>query len=190
MAHLPLELLGRACIHVCCDRTRVDSIDSSSFSKLSCPSASHGFQRRFGAAVDALPLESERGADTADVDNAAGAVVRQVRGGRFHKEERAAHVDVVERGEVVAVAFFHCQIAGQSSVVDNDIDLQLATLRVREVVLGHLYKVGRAGFGAHVCLHGQAFDAVGFLQALGELLCFVGRRVGSVVDHEAGAFAG
>lgn len=190
MTHLLLELLRRSRIHVRRHRTRIDSIDSSPLGEFTSPSPSHGLQRSFRAAVDTLPLEAERGADAADVDDAAGAVVREVRARGFHEEERAADIDVVEESEVVAVALFDGEVAGDAGVVDDDVDLQLAGLGVREVVLGHLDEVRGAVLGAHVCLDGQAFDAVGVLQLLGELLGLVGRGLGCVVDHETCAFAG
>ena len=123
MAHRLLELLRSTSVHICRDRTGVDSVYSRALGELAGPRARHGFERGFGAAVHALLLEAERGADAADVDDAAAAVLREVWDRGFHEEERAAHVDVVEVREVVAVALFHCEVAGDAGVVDDDVDL-------------------------------------------------------------------
>ena len=57
---------------------------------------------------------------------------------------------------------------------------------MRKVVFGQLDDVRGAVFGAQVGLHGEAFDAVGFLELSGELLGFGGGGVGGVVDYEVG----
>jgi len=148
MAHLLLELLRSPRIHVRRNGARVDSIDRSALRQLAGPGPRHALQGSLGAAVHALVLEPERGADAADVDDAATAVVRQVGDGGFHEEERAAHVDVVEVREVFAVAVFDCEVTGDAGVVDDDIDLEPAVLGVREVVFGEFDDVRGAVFGA------------------------------------------
>jgi len=188
MAHGLLELLRGTGIHIRRNRAWVDSVDSSALRKLAGPGACHRFESSLGAAIDTLALEAERGADAADVDDTAAAVVGEVGDGGFHEEKRAAHIDVVEVREVVAITFFHCKVAGDACVVDDNVNLKFACLWVREVVFGQFDNVRGAVFGSHVGLHGEAFDAVRLLELLGELLGFVGGGVGGVVDYEVGAF--
>lgn len=173
VAHLLLELLRSAGVHVRRNGARVHSVHSSTFGELARPRPSHRLQRRLGAAVDALALKAERGTDAADVDNAATAVVRQVRHGSLHEEKRTADVDVVEVGKVRSVALFNCQVAGDACVLDDDVDLHLVALGVREVVLCNVNDVGGTVFGAHVGLDRDAFDAVCVLEPLGQFPCFL-----------------
>lgn len=182
MAHLLLEFLRSASIHIRRHRTRIDSINSRSLRELSRPRPRHRLQRRLGAAVNALVLKPERRADAADIDNASAAVVREIGQHGFHEEQRTADVDVVERREIRRVAVLNRQVARDARVLHDDVDLQLAALGVLEVVRGHVDDVRGAVFSAQVGLHGKAFHAVGLLQSLGELLRFLGRGVGCVVD--------
>lgn len=64
----------------------------------------------------------------------------------MHKEQWASHVDVELSGKVFAVDVFDVVVAGDASIVDDDVELELARLGVLEVVLGDFYEVLRAVF--------------------------------------------
>jgi len=79
------------------------------------------------------------------------------------QKQGSAHIDLVQLGKVGAIAVLDVQVRGHASVVDDDVDLQLARLGVREVVQRLLDEVCRTILRAHVCLYAERVDAVLFL---------------------------
>lgn len=131
---LLLELRARTAVHLRRHGAGVNSVDSGALGELARPRARHRFERGFAAAVDALAYQAGGGRDGGDADDAAGAVVRQVRERGLDEQERPEHVDVVQFVEFGDGRIFDGRDDGHAGVVDDDVDGELARFRVREVV--------------------------------------------------------
>src|SRR5699024_2643713 len=73
------ELLAGLGVHVAPGGARVDGVDGGALGQLAAPGARHGLEGGLAAGVDALALVADGGAHARDVDDAAGAVAREVR---------------------------------------------------------------------------------------------------------------
>ena len=113
-------------------------------------------------------MEAEAGANAAEVDDAAAAVVGEIRERGFDEQQGAQDVDVVHPAEIGRVAGLDCSVLGHAGVVDDHVDLQFAGFGVGKVVQGRRDNVRGSVLGAHVCLHREGFDVVLGLQAVRE----------------------
>ena len=166
--HLPLKLRRRPAIHVRRHRPRVHCVDGAPLGQLAAPGARHRLERGLGAAVDGLVAEAQGGGHGGEVDDAAGAVGREVGERGLHEQEGAEDVGSVLGVEGVGGAGFEGQVLADAGVVDDDVDLELAGFGVGEVVFGGGDDVGAAGGGAEGGLHGDGFDGVAFFELFGE----------------------
>lgn len=114
----------------------------------------------------------------------------QVRQGGLREQHRAQDINAILPLVLVDGDILQQLIAVHASVVDQDINLELAGLGVREVVLGRADQVGGPGGNAHVGLDDEAGHAVLLAEGLGELLGDLGGLVGRVVDDQGGALGG
>lgn len=114
----------------------------------------------------------------------------QVRQGGLGEQHGAQDINAILPLILVDGDILQQLIAVHASVVDQDIDLELAGLGVREVVLGRADQVGGPGGNAHVGLDDEAGHAVLLGEGLGELLGDLGGLVGRVVDDQGGALGG
>lgn len=86
----------------------------------------------------------------------------------LQQEEGALHVDGVQPREALRRDVRQGLVLRRPGVVDDDVYLEFAALRVREVVLRHGDEVRGAVRVAHVGLHGERSDAVGGFERGGE----------------------
>lgn len=177
-------------VHVCRNWAWVDSIDGASLCQLPGPRPRHALEGCLGSTVDRLPLKSQRRADGREVDDASRAISGQVLYRSLQQQQRAPHIDVELSGKVLAVNILDIVVARDTGVVDNHVELELAALRVRKIVLGDFDKVLRPIFGAHARLHCQRLDSILGGQLRGKVLGGLGGRVGGVVEDEVAAFVG
>lgn len=159
--------LARLRVHVAPGRARIDGVDGGAAGQLAAPGARHGFERRLAARVHRLALVADGRRHARHVDDAARAVVGQVRRHGLREEERRQDVDVVHALELFGhngalLGVVHELVGGDAGVVDENVNLEGAGGAVRgEESLGGLHN-GRGGFGrlAQVGLQGFAFDLV------------------------------
>jgi len=177
-------------VHVCRDRAWVDGIDGASLCQLAGPRPCHALEGCLGSTVDGLALESQRRADGREVDDASRAISGQVLYRSLQQQQRTAHIDVELSGKVLAVDILNVVVARDTGVVDDDVELELAALRVRKIVLSDFDQVLRSILGAHARLHCQRLDTILGGQLRGKVLGGLGRRVGRVVEDEVAAFVG
>lgn len=179
---LHLELLTYATIHFRRYGAWVQRIDRGALRQLPAPGPGHGFEGGFGAAVDGLPGEAEAGGDGGDVDDAAGAVVGEVRQSGLHEQDGPEDVDGVRFVEIFGGDVGNVVVGCDGSVVDDDIDLERAGLGVREVVLGGFDDVGGTGGRTHVGLDREGTDIVFVLEGGGDFRRGFRGGVGAVVE--------
>lgn len=95
----------------------------------------------------------------------------------LHQQQRAQNVNPVLPLVILNRAFFNLQVLGDTSVVYDDVDLELSGLGVREVILGCGDYVCGPGTGAHVGLDYEAGGAVFLGQEGGEVVAGLGGGV-------------
>jgi len=186
--HSLLELGRRASVHVRRDGAWIDGIHGGPFTEFACPSASHGFERSFSAAVDGLCNESETAANARNVDDPSRPVFRQIWHGGLYEKQRSTHVDVVLKGKVFCITILDDPIHADAGVVDDDVDLELAALRLGEVVLCHFYDMCWACLATHVGLDDECLDGVTTLELFREALYAAAGGFGSIIHDEVGSF--
>lgn len=108
----------------------------------------------------------------------------------MQQQQRSPHIDVVLPREILAVYCLDPVVARNTCVVDDDINLELASLLMCQVVLCDLYNVLRTIFITHVGLDDDSLDTMLGLKLFGELLGDLLGRVRSVVQDQTQAFAG
>lgn len=132
--HLLPEFLARRIIHVSFDGARVDCIHGRALSKLAGPGAGHRLQGRLGATVEGVCGEAHAGSHATDVDDASGPLVREVWQRRLGDQDRGKNVHGVDSVELRHGDLTQRIVTSNASVVDKNIDRQLAVLG--EVFLG------------------------------------------------------
>lgn len=153
--------------HTSHDRTRIDSIDSSSLSQLTSPCTCHSLNSSLGTTINTLIAESTASAHTANINNTTTAISGQIRNSSLHKEQRSSNIDSVNKVKVLHIALLNRKIGCYTSIVDDDVDLQFASLGVGEMVQCCSDKVCRTILTAHIGLYGQSLDSVLFLKTFG-----------------------
>lgn len=79
-------------------------------------------------------------------------------------------------------------VSGHTSVVDDYIDLEFAGLWMCKVILCTSNEMSRAIGISEICLYRQGSNVVLGLDGSAQGVGSLGRRIGSVVENEVGAF--
>lgn len=180
-----LELFRVARVHLGADGAGVDGVDGAVLAELASPGFCHGLESRLGTAVDALSDETQAGAHTAEVDDAAGAVVGEVGLSSLDEQQGTHDVDIEAGGEVLGLDVGDLVVEGDTSIVDEDVDAERA-----EGLRGLRDEAGGAGGGAEVGLDGHGLDGVLGGQLGGQAGCGSGRVGRSVSEDEVCAAGG
>lgn len=137
--------------------------------ELAGPSAGHGLQSALAATVEGQVFQSDLGADTRDVDDAARAVVGEEGLDGLGEEDGPQDVDGVDLVEILGGDGLEGHGVEEGRAVDEDIDLRRARLGVRRhVVLYRLHDLSAALGGAKVGADGDGLDIVGLGELRGE----------------------
>jgi hypothetical protein len=93
--------------------------------------------------------------------------MREIINGRLEHEDWSQNIDFITPFEILDLDIGDLLVLGDTSIVDQDVDLELAGLGVREVVFGCVDNVVGAGFLGYVGLDDEGRDAVGVLEGFG-----------------------
>lgn len=108
----------------------------------------------------------------------------------MHKQQGSSYVYVVLSRKVFAVDVLNRVVSGNASVVHDNVELELASLGMRKVVLGDLNQVLGSILRAHAGLDAQRFDAIFGLEFRRKIFGDLGGRVGCIIDDNIAALAG
>lgn len=174
-----LELIRVARVHLRADGTRVDGVDGTVLAELTSPGFCHGLESSLGTAIDTLSDETQTGAHTAKVDDAAGAVVGEVRLSSLNEQQRTPNVDIEADVEVLWLDVGDLVVEGDTGAVDEDVDAE----RVEDLD-GLRDELGGARGGAQVGLEGNGLDGVLGGQLGGQASCGIGGASSGVAEDE------
>jgi len=116
--------------------------------------------------------------------------VREIGKRGLHEQYRPQNIDSIHFCEELRRNVLQRRILGYCGIVDDDIDLELTSSRVREVVLGSVDQVGGTSRMSHVGLDGEGIDVMCRLEVIGKVFCRLGRGVGGVIQNDRSTFVG
>lgn len=128
--HLLLEVCTCTRVHVCRYRTRIDSVDGCPFGQFPRPGPGHVLYGGFGTTIHRLANEAEARGDGGKIDDTSGAIVWEVGERRLQQKNWSKDIDVILLVESINSDILQRLVSGYTGVIDYDIDLELASLRM------------------------------------------------------------
>lgn len=108
----------------------------------------------------------------------------------LHEQYRPQDIDSIQLCEELRRNVLQRRIRGYCSIADDDVDLELTSSRMGEVVLSSVDQVRCSSRMSHVSLNGEGIDVMRRLEVIGKVFCRLGRRVGGVIQNDRSTFLG
>lgn len=111
-----------------------------------------------------MTSETHAAAYGANIDDTARAVLGQIFHGSLDEKEWSEHIDLVLVFEVLNGARCDFVVDRDTSVVDDNVNLEFSTLWVGEVILDSSDDMLWTTGTGHICLNAETLNSIGLLQ--------------------------